>query len=95
MPFSTRGEHPVRLVGALLEGVDLLLQRLHLGERFGRRLALDSGELVAAPAFLLEPRDGVAALEVEARILLEPRAAEALGHLGEQPLRVLAQELAW
>ena len=88
-------EHSVRLVGTLLEGVDLLLERLHLGERLGRGLPLDRRERVAAAAHVLELRDGVAALAVERDELLEARAGEAFGHLGEQALRVLAQELAW
>ena len=88
-------EETVGLLGALLERVDLLLERLHLHERLGRRLALDGRELVAPPPLLLELRHGFAPLAIEPRVVLEPGARVAFGHLGEKSLRVLAQELAW
>ena len=93
--FSTAVEGLVRLLLALLELVDLLLERLHLRERLGRGLALDRGQLVAAPALLLERRDGVPALAVERDVRVEPGVAEALRHLREQTLGVFAQVLAW
>ena len=88
-------EETVGLLGALLERVDLLLERLHLHERLGRRLALDGRELVAPPPLLLELRHGFAPLAIEPRVVFEPGARVAFGHLGEKSLRVLAQELAW
>ena len=57
-----RREHPVGLLGALLELADLFLERLHLRERLGRRLGAHGRELVAPAALLLELRHRVAAL---------------------------------
>jgi len=89
------GELRLGALGFFLEGADLLLQLLHLRESRGIRSAADGGELVATAAFLLEPRHDVAATGVHLQESLDARVREALRHVGEKPLRVLAKELAW
>jgi hypothetical protein len=85
-----RGQFLLRLLGRPLELVDLFLERLHLGQRLGRGLALAGGELVAASALLLEPSHGLAALALELRIRLEPGAGKTFGHLPDEALGVLS-----
>ena len=77
-----------------LQVADLLLERFHLGDRVRIRLAAHRGQLVAAPAFLLESRHDRAAPRVELPEPFEARSREPLRIFGEQSLGVLAQELA-
>ena len=90
-----RGQIPARALFFFLELSDFLLESLHLGQAFGRRSAADGGELVSPAPFFLQARDGLAPKAIELREPLDAGAGEALGHFGEQPRRVLPQELAW
>ena len=77
-----------------LERPDLVLERLHLVEHGGIRLAADGGDLVAPAALLLELRHALAPLAVERHEGLHSRAAVALGELAEEVLGALSQTLA-
>ena len=78
-----------------LQIADLVLERLHLGERLRIGLAAHRRQLVAAAALLLEPRDHRSTPRVELHEAFEARAREALRHFGQQAAGVLAEELAW
>ena len=78
-----------------LQIADLVLERLHLGERVRIGPAAHRRQLVAAAALLLETRHRGATPRVQLHEPFEARAGEPLRHLGEQARGVLAQELAW
>ena len=89
------GEIDIEPARFLFEAADLFLDGSHLGQRLGRGLAARRDELVAAPPHLLEPRDRLAPPPVEGREAFDAGRGVPLRHLGKEPLRVLAQELAW
>jgi hypothetical protein len=94
-PSFDRGELGVAALDLFFESADLLLQRLHLRQRLGRRPSADGGQLVSPAAFLLQSRDRLAASPVELSETLQTGCGIALGELAEQVLRMLAQKLAW